>query len=1057
MIFNQYADGRKVRQFSLNPTFLSNFRDHQPAWGPIGYFTYKRTYSRDLPDGGTEEFWQTCQRVVEGCFNIQKIHCNQMGLPWNEQKAQHSAQDMFQRMWEFKFSPPGRGLSVMGTDIVYQRGSASLQNCAFVSSENIAEDFAGPFCFLMDMSMLGVGTGADTKGAGKVKLVLPKVTTEPFVVQDHREGWVDLIRTILNSFVGKGSFPQTIDYSLVRGRGEPLKTFGGTASGPKPLHDLVVNIVKLLLPVSFDMSVEADGHDDWATIGKTTIQWFGHDAPHRITSTQIVDIFNFIGKAVVAGGIRRTAEIMFGEPDDNAFMELKQDTVALNDRRWASNNSVFGYVGMDYTELAQSLAINGEPGLVWLDTAKKCSRLNDPADNKDWRIQGTNPCFAGDTLIAVADGRGAVPISQLVAEGKDVPVYSVDVAGKVEIQWARRPRMTQESASLVEVVLDDGTSLRVTLDHNMRLLDGTTCSAIDLQPGDSLPRFTKELARPAKASKDYWMIYGDTLDRKQCHEFEHRLIARFNDPEKWIGMYDAAQQSGWVNGGLVVHHKDFNPINNAPSNLEILTFRDHQALHALLADVKGDKNPMWGKTHSENTRKKIGSKSTERCKDPAFLVKMSAAQTLATRHEAAERMSEAQKERLFIYYKEQDAITDLETAWLGERLFAVKACEVCKTEMVLPWRIREQSYCSKSCVNKTKEHKVKRIAGQAIAFADKQRQVLHNQVSVLKTLAEEMGRDPLKAEWEARCRDQKVPVRFRTSGTTQNPYALTGYKQLQQVSESYNHRVKEVRVLDVHEPVFNMTVDQNHTLGVVTKIEDNRLSGVFSMNCGEQGLESFELCNLVETYPAHHDSYEDFERTLKMAYLYAKTVTLVPTHDMRANAVMMRNRRIGASMSGIVQAIQKFGRRKFLSWCDNGYKYIQKMDRTYSDWLGVPLSVKTTTVKPSGCLTPDTEVRTNKGTMSLLDLFAANGIDLGLKFQEYREWYPVTGDYRVWDSQGAERRVTKLFVNGVEETFKFTLEDGTVLECTPDHKFLLTDGTWKSAKDLTDQDDLAVR
>jgi adenosylcobalamin-dependent ribonucleoside-triphosphate reductase len=85
-----------------------------------------------------------------------------------------------------------------------------------------------------------------------------------------------------------------------------------------------------------------------------------------------------------------------------------------------------------------------------------------------------------------------------------------------------------------------------------------------------------------------------------------------------------------------------------------------------------------------------------------------------------------------------------------------------------------------------------------------------------------------------------------------------------------------------------------------------------------------------------------------MAYLYAKAVTLVPTHDQRANSVMMRNRRIGCSMSGIIQAMSKLGRRQFLQWCDRGYQYVQKLDRTYSDWLGVPLSIKTTTVKPSG-------------------------------------------------------------------------------------------------------------
>ena len=118
--------------------------------------------------------------------------------------------------------------------------------------------------------------------------------------------------------------------------------------------------------------------------------------------------------------------------------------------------------------------------------------------------------------------------------------------------------------------------------------------------------------------------------------------------------------------------------------------------------------------------------------------------------------------------------------------------------------------------------------------------------------------------------------------------------------------------------------------------------------CVEQTLESFELCTLVETYPAHHTDYEDFQRTLKFAYLYAKTVTLIPTHDPRTNAVMNRNRRIGCSMSGIRQAIDKLGRRQFLNWCDQGYDYIQDLDSVYSEWLGIPLSIKTTSVKPSG-------------------------------------------------------------------------------------------------------------
>jgi hypothetical protein len=104
----------------------------------------------------------------------------------------------------------------------------------------------------------------------------------------------------------------------------------------------------------------------------------------------------------------------------------------------------------------------------------------------------------------------------------------------------------------------------------------------------------------------------------------------------------------------------------------------------------------------------------------------------------------------------------------------------------------------------------------------------------------------------------------------------------------------------------------------------------------------------VETFPANHESYKDYERTLKFAYLYSKTVTLIPSHNERTNAVMLRNRRIGCSMSGIIQAIEKFGRHQFFRWCDQGYNYIQTLDQIYSDWLCIPRSIKTCCVKPSG-------------------------------------------------------------------------------------------------------------
>lgn len=355
-----------IRSFYLSSNFLESYKDSQPEWGfsGLGYFVYKRTYARPLPEGGTEEWWQTCRRVVEGVYNVQKIHCKRFGLPWNDRKAQTSAQEMFRRMWDFKFLPPGRGLWAMGTDVMYLKGSAALNNCGFVSTKDIAVDFAAPFCFLMDMSMLGVGVGGDCKGAGTLTIESPLVDTQSkFAIEDSREGWVEALRRLLNAYVGRGSLP-TFSYENIRPEGSPIKGFGGTASGPKPLKDMLTSICYLL-----------NQH-----VGK------------KITSGLIVDIFNLVGKCVVAGGVRRTAEIMFSAADDEEFINLKADKEKLMSHRWASNNSVFGEIGMDYSHLVDRIADNGEPGIIWLDAMRKFGRLEDPANNADARAMGSNPC-----------------------------------------------------------------------------------------------------------------------------------------------------------------------------------------------------------------------------------------------------------------------------------------------------------------------------------------------------------------------------------------------------------------------------------------------------------------------------------------------------------------------------------------------------------------------------------------------------------------------------------------------------------------------------------------
>lgn len=830
-----------IRPFSLSSSFIEEYKNKQPEWGysGLGYVVYTRTYARTKEDGSLEEFWETCQRVVEGTYNVQKKHCHQLKLPWDDRKAQRSAQEMFKRMWQFKWLPPGRGLWMMGTPLVDKIGSAALNNCGMVSTADINVDFAEPFCWLMDMLMLGVGIGFDTKGAGKVKIQKPTTVEGSFVVDDSREGWVSLLRVVLNSYVGKGSLPASIDYSKVRPAGSPIKGFGGVASGPEPLKELIESVKDVLNPLTGE----------------------------HITASAIVDISNLVGRCVVAGNVRRSAQIAFGNPDDDEFLNLKNPDLnkeALYHHRWSSNNSVFAFVGMDYSKVAELTAKNGEPGYEWLENARKFSRMGRDPDYSDMRVAGANPCFSGDTLVAVADGRHAVSFKQLAEEGKDVPVYSLSPDGKVEIKWGRNPRKTRENAKLVRIHLDTGAYLDVTPDHKFILRDGTIKHAKDLNKGDSLPRFTKKLVPVKDGGKNYYQIVTDINNPSGVggRVFEHQLVAKFFQPEKCAELYDEAKA--------------------------------RQASASLKAS-----KAVWDKE----------------------------------------------------YYLEQERTTDLETVWVGERLFAKKVCEHCGTGFVVPWGKRDRLYCSAACFNVYLQGLEARNNGQRTAFTHRQQGILHEQIMIYKDLQSSLSRDPSKKEWETACKTKNISYRFRSgASSSKNPYALTSFEDLKNRAEEYNHRVVRVEELEGEHDVYNITVDTFHTLSVVLSGEPGTdFSGIYINNCVEQSLEDRELCCLVETFPGRHDSVEDFKKTLKYAYLYAKTVTLIPTHDARTNTVLMRNRRIGCSMSGITQAIQKFGRRTFLSkFCDEGYTYLKQLDQLYSDWLCVRPSIKITSVKPSG-------------------------------------------------------------------------------------------------------------
>jgi len=270
---------------------------------------------------------------------------------------------MFEKIWNFKMIPPGRGLWMMGTEFIARHGSMSLNNCGFASTEDLDLKYSKAFEFVMDALMLGVGVGFDTNGAGKVTIKQPQEGQFEFQIPDSREGWVDALKLTLEAyFLGK-QVPN-YDFSEIRPSGKPIRGFGGIASGPEPLKQMLIDIQEILQD----------------RVGKP------------ITSLDIVDIMNLIGRCVVAGNVRRSAEIALGDPTDFEFVTCKQDKEKLYSHRWASNNSVFARRGLDYSFIADQIAVNGEPGVFWLENAKAYSRMGHPPDYKDKKAAGVNPC-----------------------------------------------------------------------------------------------------------------------------------------------------------------------------------------------------------------------------------------------------------------------------------------------------------------------------------------------------------------------------------------------------------------------------------------------------------------------------------------------------------------------------------------------------------------------------------------------------------------------------------------------------------------------------------------
>lgn len=357
--------------FTLNDEIVDRLSEMKPNFGYNGFgeVIFQRTYSRVKQNGGQENWNDVVIRVTNGVYSIRKDWYEKNRVAWNEEFWQDHARRFAISLFKMYWMPPGRGLWAMGTPFIYERGSMALYNCAFtnITSKEFAEDIE----WLMDSLMLGVGVGFEP-----VREPLNCHTpqgTYTFIIEDTREAWAHSVRLLIEAYTLQGGKLPQFDYSRIRPEGLPIRGFGGLSSGPDPLKRLHGQIKHF-----FNRYVNEIGYD-----------------VVRLKA----DVANAVGVCVVAGNVRRSAEIAMGSITDQTFLELKN--YELNpDRKaigWMSNNTVKCNSDADFQllgEVAKRVVVRGEPGLANtrnFSIGRVGKRKRFPAGRPDKAV-GLNPC-----------------------------------------------------------------------------------------------------------------------------------------------------------------------------------------------------------------------------------------------------------------------------------------------------------------------------------------------------------------------------------------------------------------------------------------------------------------------------------------------------------------------------------------------------------------------------------------------------------------------------------------------------------------------------------------
>ena len=441
---------------------------------------FYRTYSRTKPDGSQETWPETVQRVVDGNLKL-------VDPRYIEEGEREALLDLIGSM---KVLPAGRHLRSSGVN------SFALNNCWAAGWDPAKPEEHFTFTLLRLAEGGGVGANyssnyfedfppvqvpvnvhivcdlehpdyEDMVEAGLISTEYSHTWAGAYAVEDSREGWAealgDLIRTAHDP---KTRHTQRVyDVSRIRPKGSPLKTFGGTASGPEPFAEMMWEVGNILSAVFYHA------------------QQFSVDA--FIDGLDAMRIDHAIAKAIVAGGVRRSARMSIMRWDDPQIFDFIN--IKKNGGHWTTNISV--EIDQDFMDalngqtteprrlvaadvlnaIAEGMLHNGEPG-VW-----------NSALTVEGEVDGTyttNPCISDRTWIHTTEGPKRV--KELI--GKQ---FTALLDGK-PFDSDERGFYKTGTKPVFRVKTNEGYELECTSNQELYRPDGTRVEVSKLTKGDKI-------------------------------------------------------------------------------------------------------------------------------------------------------------------------------------------------------------------------------------------------------------------------------------------------------------------------------------------------------------------------------------------------------------------------------------------------------------------------------------------------------------------------------------------------------------------------------------------